>query len=71
MYLDLHPRPGKYSHAAHFAIRCDCSLGLNSKEYQLPVVALVCNLQAPQTGYAALLSHSEVETLFHEFGHAF
>ena len=71
VYLDLHPRPGKYCHAAHFAIRCGCSLGLNSKEYQLPVVALVCNLQAPQTGYAALLSHIEVETLFHEFGHAF
>ena len=70
MYLDLHPRPGKYGHAAHFAIRCGCSLGVNSTEYQLPVVALVCNLHAPQAGASALLSHSEVETLYHEFGHA-
>jgi mitochondrial intermediate peptidase len=66
MYLDLHPRPGKYGHAAHFAIRCGCALGVNSTEYQLPVIALVCNLQAPQ----GPLSHGEVETLFHEFGHA-
>ena len=74
MYLDLHPRPGKYSHAAHFTVRCGCDGDNNNNdaEYQLPIVALVCNVSPPMsnTGTSAVLSHSEVETLFHEFGHA-
>merc|ERR1719223_2088503 len=76
MYLDLHPRPGKYSHAAHFTVRCGCEshnqLGEGAAEYQLPIVALVCNVSPPNsnTGTSAVLSHAEVETLFHEFGHA-
>lgn len=81
MYFDLHPRDGKFVHAAHFTIRCgrirndDDEGGQrdsgNSNEHQLPIVALVCNL-SPSSGSAAsqtLLSHSEVETLYHEFGH--
>ena len=35
--------------------------------YQLPIVALVSNLSAGRDGS---LTHGEVETLFHEFGHA-
>jgi intermediate peptidase len=67
MYLDLHPREGKYQHAAHFTVQCGCVLGGTSlkPEYQTPIVALVCNM-APQ---GPLLNHHEVETLFHEFGH--
>lgn len=74
MYLDLHPREGKYSHAAHFTVRCGCAIHWDTDEtdiknesenYQLPIVALVCNLSS-----RTQLSHSEVETLFHEFGHA-
>jgi len=76
VYFDLHPREGKYNHAAHFTVRCGCEIRgseshPNETEYQLPIVALVCNLSPPQphNGSVAILSHSEVETLFHEFGH--
>jgi intermediate peptidase len=69
MYLDLHPREGKYGHAAHFTVRCGCLTGVQEPaEYQLPIIALVCNLSASSP--TSMLSHSEVETLFHEFGHA-
>jgi len=75
MYLDLHPRQGKYTHAAHFTVRCGCESRESSDNgqthYQLPIVALVTNVSPPssKTG-VAVLSHSEVETIFHEFGHA-
>jgi thimet oligopeptidase len=59
-YLDLHPRPDKYKHAAAFPIRS----GLAGK--QLPEASLVCNFPA---GESALMEHDEVETFFHEFGH--
>ena len=79
IYLDLHPREGKYAHAAHFTVRCGCEIRNNDSvsssysQYQLPIVALVCNLSPPQSRNgisATILSHSEVETLYHEFGHA-
>lgn len=68
IYLDLLPRPSKYSHAAHFTLRC--GRNLSDSHYQLPVVALVCSFpQARGTG-SCFLAHHDVETLFHEFGHA-
>jgi len=77
LYFDLFPRDGKYGHNAHFTVRCGCKTrsfvngGITQHEdYQLPIVALVCNLSPPSISNAAILSHSEVETLFHEFGHA-
>lgn len=77
IYLDLHPREGKYSHSAHFAIRCGCATNGaecaekgGNMEYQHPIVGLVCNLSSPEENGVILLSHSEMETLFHEFGHA-
>jgi intermediate peptidase len=67
MYLDLHPRPGKYTHAAHFTVRCGCRMDGPQSDFQLPIVALVCNMNP---GQASFSSHQEVETFLHEFGHA-
>ena len=59
LILDLYPRPGKYGHAAAF----------NTVEHGDKVIALVCNFPSPREG-VSLLSLDEVETLYHEFGHA-
>ncbi|MEP6686725.1 MAG: M3 family metallopeptidase [Gemmatimonadales bacterium] len=62
-YLDMHPRPGKFSHAAHFPIRS----GIGGQD--LPEGALVCNLPGGTPGDPGLMAHEDVQTLFHEFGH--
>jgi thimet oligopeptidase len=58
-FLDMHPREGKYQHAAVFPIR----LGISGE--QVPVASLVCNFPSGQ----GLMQHSQVETFLHEFGH--
>jgi thimet oligopeptidase len=67
-YLDMFPRDGKYNHFAQFGI-IEGKL-LPDGKYQRPVCCLVCNFPPPQPDKPALLSHDEVETIFHEFGHA-
>jgi thimet oligopeptidase len=57
IFLDLHPREGKFKHAAEFEI----TAGVEG--VQLPEGSLACNL--PTT----LMEHDDVVTLFHEFGH--
>lgn len=59
IHLDMHPREGKYKHAAQFG------LTVGRLDRELPESVLVCNF--PRAG--ELLQHSEVETFFHEFGH--
>lgn len=63
-YLDLHPREGKFSHAAMFPVL------LGVRGAQLPQAALVCNFPDPhKTAGRALMEHTDVVTFFHEFGH--
>lgn len=67
-YLDLFPRESKYHHFAEFGL-VD-GKRLRNGLYQRPVCALVCNFPPPSPDRPSLLKHSDVETIFHEFGHA-
>jgi len=61
-YLDMHPREGKYKHAAQF------TLATGKAQRRLPEAVLMCNFPKPGKE-PALMQHSDVETFFHEFGH--
>jgi thimet oligopeptidase len=65
-YMDLFPREGKYKHAAAF------NLGKPQKingQTHTTLSAMVCNFTPPSNTQPSLLTHDEVETYFHEFGH--
>jgi len=65
-YLDLYPRPNKFTHFACFPISQYRSA--NGKEIY-PVSALICNFPESNGAKPSLLSHQDVIILFHEFGH--
>ena len=67
LYLDLHPRDGKYGHAANFNIQPGFMNENGTRRY--PATALVCNFSKPTPKKPSLLKHDEVVTLFHELGH--
>jgi thimet oligopeptidase len=67
-YLDMFPREGKYNHFAQFGLIE--GKRLDDGRYQRPVCALICNFPSPAKDKPSLLAHNDVETLFHEFGHA-
>ncbi|MGS2742447.1 oligopeptidase A [Halomonas sp. LS-001] len=65
-YLDLYAREGKQGGAW----MADCrSRHQTADGLQLPVAFLTCNFTPPVGDKPALLTHDEVITLFHEFGH--
>ncbi|MCP2328231.1 thimet oligopeptidase [Hamadaea flava] len=61
IYLDMHPRADKFSHAAMFTM-------VVGKRGRTPECTLLCNLPNPANG-RALLQPTDVRTFFHEFGH--
>src|SRR5437868_6896212 len=67
-YLDMFPREGKFNHFAQFVI-ISGKLLPNGK-YQRPTVALLCNFPPANGDAPSLMTRQDVETLFHEFGHA-
>ena len=67
-YLDLYARAGKRPGAWMDDARSRW-LRADSRMLQTPVAHLVCNFAAPIDGRQALLTHDNVITLFHEFGH--
>ena len=68
-YLDLHARPGKSPGAWMSDVQSRWRRPDAAGVLQTPVAHLICNFASPQGGRPALLTHDDVITLFHEFGH--
>nr|WP_298522281.1 oligopeptidase A [uncultured Halomonas sp.] len=66
-YLDLYAREGKRGGA--WMDECRVRRQREDGSLQLPVTYLTCNFTRPVGDKPALLTHDEVTTLFHEFGH--
>ncbi len=65
--VDYHPRPGKRSGAWETLAR---PCWVENGKLNRPIVLNVCNFSRPTGNRPALLTTEEVDTLFHEFGHA-
>ena len=66
-YLDLFAREHKRGGA--WMANCKNRYREQDGSLQLPVAYLTCNFTAPTSSTPSLLTHDEVTTLFHEFGH--
>jgi peptidyl-dipeptidase Dcp len=66
-YTDFFPRETKRGGAWMTAFR---EQGLWLGQVRRPHVSIVCNFTKPTTTKPSLLNYDEVQTLFHEFGHA-
>lgn len=68
LYIDLFARPGfKRGGAWCGSYRTQC---YEKEQRVMPITTIVCNFTAPLDNEPALLTTDEVETFFHEFGHA-
>jgi len=67
LYLDPFARAHKRGGA--WMDVCRSRMRLHGEAPQTPVAYLTCNFTPPVDGRMALITHDEVTTLFHEFGH--
>ncbi|QQR49349.1 hypothetical protein IPF37_00680 [bacterium] len=67
LYLDLYPREGKYNHACYLPFRHAIH---NEKRDVAALGIVIANFPKATADAPALFKHSDVETFFHEFGHA-
>lgn len=67
LYMDFHPRASKRGGAWMTSYRQQTT---ENGQRKAPVISIVCNFSKPTGGKPALLTFDEVETFFHEFGHA-
>lgn len=67
LMMDFHPRASKHSGAWMSSYRDQYK---KDGKNITPIITVVCNFSKPTAGKPALLTFEEVETLFHEFGHA-
>ena len=65
-YLDLYPRPHKESWFYGVGIKPGKQ---TETGYEIPVCMLLANFPSPTETLPSMLSHGELSTLFHEFGH--
>lgn len=68
LYMDFYPRDGKRVGAWNTGFSDQAYR--EGKKVRYPITSIVCNFTRPTAGAPALLSLDEVNTLFHEFGHA-
>src|SRR5208337_3677664 len=67
IYLDMFPRDGKYGYMMMSPLIAGRA---RDGGYTVPVTAIVGNFRAPSENIPSLLTHDDVEGLFHELGHA-
>lgn len=67
LYMDFHPRTSKRGGAWMTSYR---SQSVENGQRKAPVISIVCNFTKPTANKPSLLTFDEVETFFHEFGHA-
>ncbi len=67
VFLDLYPRPNKYSHAA--VIQVVPAITLPGGDINPGLVVLMANFARPHEGHPALFKRHEALVFFHEFGH--
>lgn len=67
LYLDPYPRDGKYGHFAESTLQKG---RMKNGTYTVPVVSIMGNFHAPNGDTPSLLTPDEMQTMFHETGHA-
>jgi oligopeptidase A len=67
LYIDLYARTGKQGGA--WMDVCRQRMAFDGRPVRPPVAYLTCNFAPPTAGSPSLLTHDDVVTLFHEFGH--